>query len=479
MSEILRPDICVIGAGSGGLTVAAAAASLGASVILCEKAQMGGDCLNTGCVPSKAFIASAKRAHTIVHTQMFGVATEGLKVNFARIQEHVQGVIDAIAPNDSVERFEGMGVQVIQEHAKFEDKNTVVAGEHRIKARRFVIATGSRAGIPPIKGLSDVPFLTNETIFSQTRKPGHLLVIGAGPIGMELAQAHRRLGSEVTVIDMGKPLAKDDPELVALVLQKIEAEGVTIHGETAIRSVMSSGQGAEQGVTIELEKDNEAFAVTGTHILVAAGRSPNINGLGLEEAGVTTSRTGVTVNRGMRTSNKRIYAVGDVAGSLQFTHMAGYQAGLVVRNALFGLPVKSNPHIIPWATYTDPEIAHVGHTEVSARKIYGAKFKIIRVSFAHNDRAQAEHRTEGMAKVLFDHKGKLIGATIAGLQAGELISLFAFAIANNMTAGSFTKFVAPYPTLTEIAKKAAVEFYKDKLNNPWLGRLRKLVRMLP
>lgn len=479
MPETLRPDICVIGAGSGGLTIAAAAAALGASVVLCEKAQMGGDCLNTGCVPSKAFIASAKRAHTIVHTQMFGVATEGLKVNFARIQEHVQGVIDAIAPNDSVERFEGMGIKVIQEHAKFENKHTVSAGEFEIKARRFVIATGSRAAVPPIKGLADVPYHTNETIFQQKRKPGHLLVIGAGPIGMELAQAHKRLGSEVTVIDMGKPLAKDDPELVSLVLQKIEAEGVAVHGETAIRSVIPSGEGANPGVAIELEKDNEAFVVTGTHVLVAAGRTPNVDGMGLEEAGIKTNKSGVIVNRGMRTSNSRVYAVGDVAGSLQFTHMAGYQAGLVVRNALYGLPVKSNPHIIPWATYTDPEIAHVGHSEESARKAYGTNFKIVRVPYAHNDRAQAEHRTEGMAKILFDKKGNIIGATIAGLQAGELISMFAFAIANKMKAGSLTKFVAPYPTLTEIAKRAGTEFYRDQVNNPWLARLRKFVQKLP
>ena len=473
--ETLTPDICVIGAGSGGLTVAAAAAQLGASVVLIEAAQMGGDCLNYGCVPSKAFIASAKRAHTIVHTQMFGVATESLKVNFGRIHEHVQGVIDSIAPHDSVERFEGLGVTVIQERGTFTDRNTVTAGEYQIKARRFVIATGSRPAVPPIEGLKDVPYFTNETIFKQTRKPGHLLVIGAGPIGMELAQAHRRLGSDVTIIDMAKPLAKDDPELVAIVRRKIEAEGVNILDGVAVKSVAQAGQ----SIAITIERDGEPEVITGTHLLVAAGRKPNLDELGLDAAGIKTERNAVRVNKGLRTSNRKVYAIGDVTGSLQFTHMAGYQAGLVVRNALFGLPVSVNTSIIPWATYTDPELAHVGHTEDSARQKFGDRFRIVRVSYAENDRARAEHRTEGMLKVIFARNGRILGASVAGLQAGEIISLFAYAIANNLKASSLTRFVAPYPTLTELVKRAGVEFYRDQLSNPWLARLRRFARLLP
>ncbi|MCB9993004.1 MAG: FAD-dependent oxidoreductase [Hyphomicrobiaceae bacterium] len=473
--ETLSPDICVIGAGSGGLTVAAASAQLGASVVLIEAAQMGGDCLNYGCVPSKAFIASAKRAHTILHTEMFGVATESLKVNFGRIHEHVQGVIDAIAPNDSVERFEGLGVRVIQERGRFTDRNTVTAGDYQIRARRFVIATGSRAAIPPIEGLADVPYFTNETIFQQTRKPGHLLIIGAGPIGMELAQAHRRLGAEVTVIDMASPLAKDDPELVAIVRQKVEAEGVAILDKAAIKSVAQAGQ----SIAITIERNGEAEVVTGSHLLVAAGRKPNVDDLGLDAAGIRTDRGAVKVSRGLRTSNRKVYAIGDVAGALQFTHMAGYQAGLVVRNALFGLPVRVNTTLIPWATYTDPELAHVGLNEAEAKKRHGDRFRVVRVSYAENDRARAEHRTEGMLKVIFDRKGRILGATIAGLQAGEIISLFAYAIANKLTASSLTKFVAPYPTLTELVKRAGVEFYRDQLGNPWLARLRRFARLLP
>lgn len=480
MAEYLQPDVCVIGAGSGGLTVVAACRSLGASVVLVEEGKMGGDCLNTGCVPSKALIAASKRAHTIQHAGMFGVATDELRVNFGRIHEHVHQVIGEIAPHDSVERFEAMGATVLQTRGEFVDKRTLKAGDQLIRARRFVIATGSRPATPPIPGLDQVEYLTNESIFDQTRKPQHLIIIGGGPIGMELAQAHRRLGSEVTVIEMADALAKDDPELTAIALKKIEAEGVRVLPKTRVNSVEMQGQQVAV-ITVRGTGDaEETDTVLGSHLLVAAGRAPNTKEMGLDKAKVRLSeQEAVRVNRGMKTSNRRIYAVGDVSGGLQFTHLAGYQGGLVVRNALFGLPVKQNTNIIPWATYTDPEIANVGMNEAAARKRYGDKFKIIRVSYAQNDRAQAERRTEGMVKLLTDKKGRILGAGIVGQQAGELISFFAFAMANKLKISSFTKFVAPYPTLAEITKRAAIEFYRDQLGNPWLERIRKLNSLLP
>ncbi len=472
---MLQPDICVIGGGSGGLSVAAAARALGASVVLVEKGQMGGDCLNTGCVPSKALIASGKRAHTIQNTSIFGVTASELKVNFGRVHEHVAGVINSIAPHDSVERFEGLGATVIQDAARFLDPRTLEAGGERIRARRFVIATGSSPAIPPIPGLSEVDYLTNRNIFDLTRKPAHLLIIGGGPIGMELAQAHRRLGCEVSVVEMAAPLGRDDPELTAIALRKIAAEGVKVYSQTRIEAVENAGQ----GIALTLQNDTETFTITGSHLLVAAGRVPNVQGLGLEQAGVKLKGQSVRVNGAMKTTNRRIYAIGDVAGGFQFTHAANYQAGLVIRNALFGLPVRQDSSIIPRATYTDPEISQVGMSEAEARRAYGEAFRVLRAPFAQNDRARAEHRTEGLVKLIVDGRGRILGAGIVGVAAGELISFFAYAMANRMRVSSLTKFVAPYPTLAEIVKRVAMAYYADKADNPWLARLRRFNARLP
>lgn len=476
MAEILTPDLCVIGGGSAGLTVVAAARAFGASVVLIEKAEMGGDCLNTGCVPSKALIAAAKHAHAAHTSAPFGVHFEEPKIDFARVHDHVHEVIAGIAPHDSVERFEALGAVVIKEHAKFLDAKTVEAGGQKIQARRFVVATGSRAGVPPIPGLDGVKFYTNETIFTLKKRPDHLIVIGGGPIGMELAQAHQRLGARVTVIEMFDPLGKDDPELTAIALRRIEADGVDVRAKTGVASVKKSGKNIV--VTVKKPDDTEE-EITGTHVLVAAGRAPNVDDIGLEKARIKFDKRGVSVNKGMRTSNRKVFAVGDVAGGLQFTHVAGYHASLVVRSALFGLPVKENRDIIPWSTYTDPEIANVGLNEEAARKRHGDNFKIMRWSYAENDRARAERQTEGLVKLITDKKGKILGCGIVGAQAGELINLFAFAIANDLKAGNLTKFIAPYPTLTEMAKRVGVEFYQDKLSNPWIGRWINLIRLLP
>jgi len=475
VSEILRPDICIIGAGSGGLTVAAAVKALGGSVVLIEANKMGGDCLNYGCVPSKALIAAAKRAHTIAHSLRFGVSASELKVNFGRVNEHVHSVIGAIAPNDSVERFEALGVEVIKDHGRFIGKRTVAAGGRKIKARRFVVATGSSPAIPALAGLDEVDYLTSETIFELTRKPAHLLVIGGGPTGMELAQAHKRLGCEVSVVEMFDPLGRNDPELTAIALRRIKAEGVKIYARTIINEVRAG----ENGVSLRIKNGEETQNITGSHLLVAAGRKANIDNLGLEEARIRLKEGAIRVNKGMKTSNRRVYAIGDVTGGLRFTHVASYQAALVVRNALFGLPVSQKRNIIPWVTYTDPEIAQIGIDEAAAKKTLGGNFKIMRTSFAQNDRAQAERRTEGLVKLITDRKGRILGAGIAGANAGELISFFAYAIANKMKVSSLTRFVAPYPTLSEIVKRLGNAFYSDKLDNSWLAALRNFNRLLP
>ena len=476
---MLRPDLCVIGAGSGGLTVAAAARAFGASVVLVERAKMGGDCLNHGCIPSKALIAAARHAEAVRRGPRFGVHAGAPEVDFAQVRAHVRSVIDGLAPHDSVERFEGLGVEVIKAEARFVGPRAVEAGGRTIRARRFVIATGSRPAVPPIRGLDGVPYLTNETIFEFTERPGHLLVVGGGPVGMELAQAYRRLGSDVTVIEMQAPLGRDDPELTAVALKHIAAEGVKVLGRTRVEAVSSSTEGVTLTVREEDGDRSSERQIAGSHLLLAIGRVPNVESLDPAKAGIRHDRRGITVDSGLRTSNRRVYAIGDVSGDLRFTHVANYHAGLVVRNALFGLPVTVNHEIIPWATYTDPEIAQVGLTEHAARQRFGDKIKVVRWSFAENDRARTARSTEGLVKLIADKKGRILGAGIVGPEAGELIALFAFAVANRLKASHLTAFVAPYPTLAEIARRVGIEFYRDKLANPWLRRVLALNRLLP
>ena len=468
---ILRPDICVIGAGSGGLSVAAAAAAFGVDVILIEKGLMGGDCLNYGCVPSKALIAAAKSAKAHGPDPKIGIEQAAGKIDFANVNQHVRSVIAAIAPHDSVERFEGLGVKVIQAEGRFISPDSVMADGKEIKARRFVIATGSTAAIPPISGLQDVSYLTNETIFDLTEKPDHLVIIGGGPIGIEMAQAHRRLGSRVTVLEAQKALGKDDPELAETVLRTVRDEGVNIHEGATVSSVTSNGK----GLTVAIEGENGSKTIDGSHLLVAAGRKPNVDGLGLDKAGIAFSPRGIEVDKGLRTSNRRIYAIGDVTGGLQFTHVAGYHAGLVIRSILFRMPVKENRFVIPWVTYTSPELGHVGMTEDEARSAYGNKVKVLTADYSGNDRAQAEAATEGRLKLIAGPKGRLLGADIVGMQAGELLNVLSLAISKSLKMSDLAGFVSPYPTLGELVKRAAISYYADAPKSPLV---RRIVRLL-
>ena len=463
-------DIAVIGAGSGGLTVAAAAAQFGQRVVLFEKGEMGGDCLNYGCVPSKALLSAAKQAHAMRSGEAFGVAALEPQVDFPRVMAHVRRAIAAIAPNDSQERFEKLGVKVVRAAAKFRDAKTIEADGTAYTARRMVIATGSRAALPPVPGLSEVPYLTNESIFENHVLPQHLLIIGGGPIGMEMAQAHRRLGSQVTVFEAFDPLAKDDPELTAIVLDKLKSEGIDILARAIITAVTK----VPDGIRIDL-KDQES--ITGSHLLVAAGRQPNIEGLNLEAGGIAFTKRGVTVDQGLKSSNARVYAVGDVAGGLQFTHVAGYHAGLVIRNALFGLPVKANA-VIPWVTYTDPELAHVGLTEAQARNDHGGTIKVLRWPFHENDRAQAEGRTDGLVKAVTSSKGKILGASIVGPQAGELIQPWVLALTRGLKIGAMVGQVLPYPTRGEANRRAAITYYAAYASNPWVRRVIGVIKTL-
>jgi pyruvate/2-oxoglutarate dehydrogenase complex dihydrolipoamide dehydrogenase (E3) component len=473
MTTILTPDICVIGAGSGGLSVAAAAAAFGAPIVLIESGKMGGDCLNYGCVPSKALLAAGKRAQAIREAQAFGVmADPDFTVNFPKVMAHVRATIDAIAPNDSRERFTAMGVTVIAARARFTDKRTVVAGEHEIRARRFVIATGSSPMVPPIPGLDGVPYLTNETIFANRNRPGHLVIIGGGPIGLEMAQAHRRLGSEVTVLEAAQALGKEDRELAAFVTARLADEGISIREGAKVTRIDKHGR---SGVRVHFETASGEERIDGTHLLVAVGRKPNVEDLGLDAAGIAFDKKGITVTGKLRTTNRRAYAIGDVAGSLQFTHVANYHAGIVTRALLFRLPARPDLSIVPWATYTDPELAQVGMDELTAREKLRS-FSISRWPYHENDRAQAERQTGGLIKVITDAKGRIKGAGIAGANAGELINLWALAISKGMKLSDIAGHVAPYPTLSEIGKRAAVSHYSPLARGPWVRRITSLLR---
>ena len=450
----IKTDLCVIGAGSGGLSVAAGAVQMGARVVLIEDHKMGGDCLNYGCVPSKALIASARRAEAMRATSDPAIAAVTPEIDYAAAKDRIARVIETIAPADSQERFEALGCTVIRERARFVSPTEVRAGETVIEARRFVLATGSRPLVPPIEGLDGIEYLTNETIFDLRERPEHLIVIGGGNVGMEMAQAHRRLGSEVTVIEGSKALGHDDPEMAAVVIERLRAEGVEIVEGEQVEKVARTGE----GVTVSTAGGEYA----GSHVFVAVGRQAALDGLDLDAGNVAYDRA-ITVGDDLRSvTNKRVYAVGDAAGRGQFTHLAGYHGSVVIRSILFGLPAKARRTHIPWCIYTDPELAHVGLTPEQVRDEHGGNAEILRCPYAENDRAQAEGRTTGLIKVSVV-RGRPVGVTIVGAQAGELIAMWSMAIANNMKMKAIADTVLPYPTLSEINKRAAGAYFSPRL----------------
>jgi len=470
MTQTVECDIAIIGGGAGGLSLAAGASQLGAKVILVESGKMGGDCLNYGCVPSKSLLSAAKAFYHVKTAEYFGVQTASLTLDFSKVMQHVHQVIATIAKNDSVERFESLGVQVIQAPGQFIDAKTLQAGDIKIQAKRFVVATGSSPFTPPIPGLDQVSFDTNETIFNLKTQPEHLIVIGGGPIGCELAQAFAMLGSKVTILEAFTILPKDDADCVAIVRIQLEAVGIVIHDKIKILEVNQAGKG---NITITIEVNGKAQVIEGSHLLVSAGRRANVQGLNLEKANVTYSSKGIEVDAHLRSSNKTIYAIGDVAGSFQFTHIANYHAGIVLRNVLFRLPAKVDYRAVPWVTYTEPEMAHVGLTFADVQK--RTDIRIVEWPIQDNDRAQAEHETLGKIKVITDKKANILGVTIVGSKAGELVLPWVMAIREKRNLRSFTDAIVPYPTLSEISKRAAGEFYTSKL---FSKKTRWLVRML-
>jgi pyruvate/2-oxoglutarate dehydrogenase complex dihydrolipoamide dehydrogenase (E3) component len=439
---------------------------MGAKVVLIERGLMGGDCLNFGCVPSKSLLAAARLADLARRGAALGITSPRPDIDFAAAAEGVQEVIAAIAPNDSAERFEGLGVRVLRREARFTSRRTMHAGETEIRPRRFVIATGSHPAIPAIPGLTDIPYLTNETIFANRERPDHLIV-GGGPIGIEMAQAHRRLGARVTVLDVGPVLPRDDPELVASLTGHLIGEGIAIRPDIQIVGIERNAE----DIIVRLAGGER---VAGSHLLVAAGRRPTIEALDLAAAGIGATAKGITVDARLRTTNPRAFAIGDVAGGPQFTHIALYHAGIVIRNALFRLPARVDYRALPWVTYTDPELAQVGLTEAAARAA-GENAHVLRWPFSENDRAQTERDTGGLVKVVLGRGGRVLGASILGAGAGDLILPWALAVSQKLKIGALANLIVPYPTRGEASKRAAGCYYTPTLFSP---RTRRFVRFL-
>ena len=462
-------DLCIIGAGAGGLSIASGAAQLGRSVVLYESEAMGGDCLNYGCVPSKALIAAGKHALAFSSSAMFGIKPAKPKIDFDAVKAHIKGVIETIAPVDSQERFEGLGCTVIREMASFKDANTIQSKTTITRAKRIVIATGSRASAPPIPGLKDTPFTTNEEIFTIDERPKHLLVIGSGPIGLELGQAFSRLGSKVEIIDIARPLDRSEPEHAKVLIDALKDEGIKFHAPVNTKLIRKT----KTGVAVDLE---DGTTLTGSHLLVAAGRRPVIDKLNLEAAGITTGNGGVVTDKILRTSNKRVYAVGDVSGRGGLTHLAGHHAGIIIKNFYFVPFFKASAETnnMPAAIYTQPELASIGLTEKSARGKFG-DVRTVHFDFDENDRAIAERSTKGAVKIIARGNGLILGASIVGEASGELIHIISLAMANKMKIIHLTKMISPYPTRSEAVKRAASSWYTEALFSP---KIRKLAALM-
>ena len=462
-------DICIIGAGSGGLSIASGAAQLGRSVVLYEADEMGGDCLNFGCVPSKALIAAGKHAHAFSTGGPFGINPSKPKVDFGAVKAHIKGVIETIAPVDSQERFEGLGCTVVRERASFKDAKTIESDTTITHAKRIIVATGSRASAPPIPGLKDTPYLTNEDIFTVDELPKHLLIIGAGPIGLELGQAFARLGSKVDIVDIAPPLGRSEPEHVKILVDALTAEGVNFHAPVNTKLIRKT----KTGVAIDLE---DGSTLTGSHLLVAAGRRAVVDGLNLEAAGIKTNRAGIVTDKTLRTSNKRVYAVGDVSGRGGLTHAAGHHAGVIIKNFYFVPFFKASAETchMPAVIYAQPELASVGLSEKEARQKH-SDVRIVHFDFDENDRAIAERSTKGAVKFIARKNGQVLGASIVGEGAGDLIQIIGLGMANKLKIIAFTKLISPYPSRGEAVKRAASSWYTDQV---FSSKSRKLAGLM-
>jgi len=455
-------DIGVLGGGAGGLTVTAGSAQLGAKTILIEKSErLGGDCLHFGCVPSKTLIKSAHVYHMMRNAARYGLPTVELKpVDFSDIAKRIQTVINTIQEHDSKERFCSLGAQVEFGDAEFTDEHTVKIGGKEFTAKSWVISTGSAPSIPPIEGLDKTPFLTNKNIFSLDKLPKSMIVLGAGPIATEMSQAFARLGTKVMVVQRsGQILSKEDRDMADMVMEVLKGEGVEFYLNSATKMVRDLGSERE----VIIEQGGKEKSLRAEAILVALGRQGNHGSLGLDAIGVENDRKGIKVDARLRSlKHKHIYAAGDATGEHLFTHAAGYEGGIVVSNAIFHLPRKANYTLLPWCTYTDPELASIGMNEKRAKEA-GIEYKVYTEDFRGNDRSLAEEEHVGRIKLLLDAHEKPIGVQILGPQAGELLSEWVAALSGKVKPLTLVGAIHPYPTLGEINKKVLSNMISEKV----------------
>lgn len=455
-------DIGIIGGGAAGLTVASGAAQLGAKTLLVEKEEaLGGDCLHYGCVPSKTLIKTAHVYHLMKNGPKFGLpAISPPAVDFREVSGRIRSVIGVIQKHDSVERFCRLGAQVIFGNPEFTDEHTISLNGKSLSARSWVIATGSSPSVPAVEGLDKTPYLTNRDIFSLDKLPGSMIVFGAGPIAIEMAQAFCRLGTKVTVIQRsGQILSKEDQDMAALIKEELEKEGVAFQMNASVIRVGDLGR--EREVVIK-DTAGETRTLKADALLVALGRSPNVTGLGLEKIDIPFDHKGIKVNNYLRTSHKHIYAAGDVIGGYQFTHVAGYEGGVVLSNAIFHLPRKANYTYVPWCTYTHPELASIGRNEKSAQQA-GIDYSVFSEEFNGNDRALAEGESVGRIKLLLDKKENPLGIQILGPQAGDLLSEWVAIMNGGVGLSKIASAIHPYPTLGEINKRVVGSVFSPKI----------------
>ncbi|PPQ35397.1 dihydrolipoamide dehydrogenase [Rhodopila globiformis] len=466
-------DLAVIGAGSAGLSVAAGAAQLGVRVALIERGRMGGDCLNTGCVPSKALLAAAHAARAVREAGRFGVIALEPIIDWDRLRAHIRGVVAAIAPADSEARYRALGATVLRGEARFLDSATLSVDGRRLSARRFVVAAGSRAAVPAIPGLDQVPCWTNDTLFELAERPDHLLILGGGPVGLEMAAAFCDLGCAVTVVEAARIALREDPELAAGLRRVLVRRGVTIREGASVARVAS-------GPVLVL---SDGSRINGSHLLVAAGRTPNTEALDLPAAGIQADAHGIVTDSGLRSvSNRHVYAAGDIAspvglGPRAFTHVGSYHAGIIIRRVLFRLPARLDYTALPRVIYTDPDLAQTGLTEAEAAAA-GLPVRILRWTLADNDRAVAERDTDGLVK-LVAVRGRIVGAGILAPQAGEMITAWSLAIARRTRLSALAGLIVPYPTRSEAAKRAATGAFMARLFSPGMKSLVRLLGRLP
>jgi pyruvate/2-oxoglutarate dehydrogenase complex dihydrolipoamide dehydrogenase (E3) component len=473
-SEGIRRDLVIIGGGVGGLVTASVAGQLGVRTTLIERGPaLGGDCLHTGCVPSKTLIHSAKVASLMRRAAEFGLPDYVPRVDLGAVMDRVRSVIDTIQVHDDPERFRGYGVEVLFGEARFTGSHEVTVNGRCIPGRRFLIATGSRPAIPPVPGLETSDYVTSDSVWSLRSLPERLVVVGGGPIGLELAQAFARLGSRVSIVEMASRLLPgEDPDISDALRQCLEAEGIDVYPGTSLERVAADGR------SLHCRQGDHSFTLETDRVLVAAGRLPNVENLSLEHAGVVRDRNGITVDRRMRTSARHIFACGDCCGPYPFTHMAEYQAGIVISNAVFRLPRRADYRVVPRVIYCDPELARVGLNETEARE-QGLEVEVLRFPFAQVDRALAEGETAGEAKLLV-HKGRLVGAVLLGPQAGELIHELVLAMQAKLPVGRISAAIHAYPTLAQIHRRAVNTRYSPKLFSPGTRRLvRWIQRLIP